>query len=141
MVTCTHWDMACHEPQYFNIGAMEHQIEGSKYIHHRWNKWYKALITEAPAKHDELFASDYYYYEIEWGPEKITWRIGPEKNKMQVICVMDKNVSAIPNNQMLMIITQEWHNQEWWPTAPFKQNFIPFPKNDIIGKVLELEIE
>jgi len=141
MVTCTNWDMACHQPEFFNIGAVEHSIDGVKYIHHRWNHWYKALTTKVPAKHEDLFAAPYYYYEIEWSPEKITWRIGPEKDKMRVICVIDKNVSAIPNNQMLMIITQEWHNQEWWPTAPYKQNYIPFPKNDITGKVLELEIE
>lgn len=141
MVTCTNWDMACHQPEAYNIGAVSHQIDGVKYIHHRWNQWYKALTTKVPAKHDELFSAPYYYYEIEWWPEKIIWRIGPEKDKMRTICVMDKNVTAIPNNQMLMIITQEWHNQEWWPTAPYKQNFIPFPKNDIVGKVLELEIE
>jgi hypothetical protein len=140
MVTCTNWDMACHQPEFYNIGAVAHKIEGMKYIHHRWNQWYKALTTKVRADHDKLFKR-YYYYEIEWSPEKITWRIGPEKNQLRTICVMDKNVSAIPNNQMLMIITQEWHNQEWWPTAPYKQNFIPFPKNDIIGKVLELEIE
>lgn len=141
MVTCTNWDMACHQPEFYNIGAVEHKIDGVKYIHHRWNQWYKALTTKVRSSHDELFKSPYYFYEIEWGPEKIIWRIGPEKDQMRVICVMDKNVSAIPNNQMLMIITQEWHNQEWWPTAPYKQNYIPFPKNDITGKVLELEIE
>ncbi len=141
IVTCTNWDLACHAPEFYNIGAVAHKIDGVKYIHHRWNHWYKALTTKVKASHNELFASPYYYYEIEWTPEKITWRIGPEKDKMKMICVMDKNVTAIPNNQMLMIITQEWHNQEWWPNAPYKQNFIPFPKNDIIGKVLELEIE
>jgi len=141
MVTCTNWDMACHAPEFYNIGAVAHSIDGVKYIHHRWNPWYKALTTKVRSTQQELFESPYYYYEVEWTPEKITWRIGPEKDKMRTICVMDKNVTAVPNNQMLMIITQEWHNQEWWPTAPYKQNFIPFPKNDIIGKVLELEIE
>jgi hypothetical protein len=141
MVTCTNWDMACHQPEYFNIGAMAHKIGGVKYIHHRWNEWYKALTTKVRSTQKELFESPYYYYEVNWTPDKITWRIGPEKDRMRVICVMDKNVTAIPNNQMLMIITQEWHNQEWWPTAPYKQNFIPFPKNDIVGKVLELEVE
>lgn len=141
IVTCTNWDLACHAPEFYNIGAVAHKIDGVKYIHHRWNHWYKALTTKVKAAHDELFQSSYYYYEVEWTPEKITWRIGPEKDKMKLICVMDKNVTAIPNNQMLMIITQEWHNQEWWPNAPYKQNFIPFPKNDIIGKILELEIE
>lgn len=141
MVTCTNWDMACHEPKKFNVGATEYTTDDINFIHHRWNQWSKALTTKTPANHDDLFKAPYYYFEIEWTPEKIIWRIGPEKNNMRVVCIMDENVSAIPNNQMLMVITQEWHNQEWWPTAPFKQNFIPFPKNDIVGKVLELEIE
>ncbi len=141
MVTCTNWDMSCRQTKFYNIGAVEHAIDGTKYIHHRWNTFYKALTTKVRANNDELFNSPYYYFEIEWAPQQITWRIGPEKDKMRTICVMDKNVSSIPSNQMLMIITQEWHNQEWWPTAPYKQNFIPFPKNDIVGKVLELEIE
>ncbi|HXB40011.1 MAG TPA: hypothetical protein VNZ49_05670 [Bacteroidia bacterium] len=141
MVTCTNWDMACHEPEKFSIGAKQFEIDGEKYLFHRWNSFYKALTTKIPVKHDEIFKKPYYYFEIEWLPEKIIWRIGPEKDKMKVICVMDKTISAIPNNQMVMIITQEWHNQEWWPTAPYKQNFIPFPKKDIIGKVLEIEIE
>jgi len=141
MVTCTNWDMANHEPKNFGVGAIAYDIDNKNYIFNRWNQWSKALTAKIPAKHDEIFKAPYYYFEIEWTPEKITWRIGPEKNKMRTICVMDKNISSIPGNQMIMIITQEWHNQEWWPTAPYKQNFIPFPKNDIIGKVLELEIE
>ncbi len=141
MVTCTNWDMACHEPKKFSIGAKQLEVDGKKFLFHRWDHFYKALTTKIPVNHDEIFKKPYYYFEIEWLPEKIIWRIGAEKNKMQVICIMDKNISAIPSNQMIMVITQEWHNQEWWPTAPYKQNFIPFPKNDIIGKVLELEIE
>jgi hypothetical protein len=141
MVTCTNWDMACHEPKNFSVGAHEFTIDGKKQLLHRWDHFYKALTSKIPVAHDEIFKRPYYYFEIEWLPDKIIWRIGPEKDKMQIICVMDKDVSAIPSNQMLMVITQEWHNQEWWPTAPFGQNFIPFPKNDIIGKVLEIEIE
>jgi hypothetical protein len=140
-VTCTNWDMACHEPALFHIGAEKHTIDGMDFVHHRWNPWYKALTTKTAAKNTELFGGDYYYFEIEWLPTKIIWKIGPEKDKMRIVCIMDNTVSAIPNNQMVATITQEWHNQEWWPVAPFKQNYIPFPKSDIIGKVLEIEIE
>lgn len=141
MVTCTNWDMACHEPKEFNIGAKDYTIDGKTYVLHRWNHYYKALSTKYPVKHDEIFKAPYYYFEIDWQPEKIIWRIGPEKDKMRIVCVMDKNISAIPNNQMAIMFTQEWHNEEWWPTAPFKQNFIPFPKKDINGEILEIEIE
>lgn len=141
MVACTNWDMACHEPKDFSFGATDYSIDGSTYLFHRWNFFYRALSTKIPVKHDEIFKAPYYYFEIEWLPEKIIWKIGPEKDKLRVICVMDKNISAIPNNQMTLMFTQEWHNEEWWPTAPYKQNFIPFPKKDIIGEILEVEIE
>ncbi|HEY1037937.1 MAG TPA: hypothetical protein VGF30_00950 [Bacteroidia bacterium] len=141
MVTCTNWDLACHEPKNFNIGAVPHTIEELEFVHHRWDHWYRALTTKVPAKNKEVFGGDYYYFEIDWQPTKIVWRIGPEKDKMRIVCIMDQTVSAIPNNQMSALVTQEWHNQEWWPTAPFKQNFVPFPKNDIVGKVLEIEVE
>jgi hypothetical protein len=141
MVTCTNWDMACQEPKQFNWGAKDFKIEGNTYTLHRWNPYYRALSTKIPVDHDEIFNASYYYFEIDWQPEKIIWRIGPEKEKMRVICVMDASMSSIPNNQMMLMFTQEWHNEEWWPTAPFKQNFIPFPKKDIIGEILEIEIE
>ena len=140
-VTCTNWDLACHEPKDFNIGAFEHRYDNLSFIHHRWDHWYKALTTKVPEKNKELFGKDYYYFEIEWLPNKIIWRIGPEKDQLKIVCIMDNTVSAIPNNQMVAILTQEFHNQEWWPTAPYKQNFVPFPKKDIIGKVFQIEIE
>ncbi len=141
VVTCTNWDLACREPKLFNIGAVEHEIENVSYVHHRWDNFYKALTTKISVDHSELFLAPYYYFEIDWQPEKITWRIGPEKDKMRTICVMDKTVTAVPSNQMSVVVTQEWHNQEWWPTAPFKQNYIPFPKKDLVGKILEIEVE
>ncbi|MCD6017874.1 MAG: hypothetical protein K0S53_995 [Bacteroidetes bacterium] len=141
MVTCTNWDMACHEPKKFSIGAKEFKIDSTTAVLHRWDHFYKALSTKRPVKHDEIFGAPYYYFEIEWLPEKIIWKIGPEKDKMRVIAVMDKNVTSVPNNQMMIIFTQEWHNEEWWPTAPFKQNHIPFPKKELVGEILEITIE
>lgn len=141
MVTCTNWDMACHEPKDFNIGVKEFKYDNYNYTLHRWDHFYKALSTKIPVNHDVIFDAPYYYFEIEWLPEKIIWKIGPEKDKLKTICVMDKDATAIPNNQMIILFTQEWHNEEWWPTAPYKQNFIPFPKKDIVGEILEITIE
>ncbi|MES2763106.1 MAG: hypothetical protein V4677_12915 [Bacteroidota bacterium] len=141
MVTCTNWDMACHEPKKFSIGANDFKYDGQNYLLHRWNHYYKAISTKVPKKHSEIFDAPYYYFEIEWLPTKIVWKIGPEKDKLKTICVMDKDATAIPNNQMVILFTQEWHNEEWWPTAPFKQNFVPFPKKDMIGEILEMTIE
>jgi hypothetical protein len=140
-VTCTNWDLACHEPKKFDIGAKTNTIDELEFVHHRWNPWYKALTTKVPAKNKEVFGGDHYYFEIDWQPEKIIWRIGPSKENMRIVCIMDNSVTSIPNNQMVALVTQEWHSQEWWPMAPFKQNFVPFPKKDIIGKILEIEVE
>lgn len=140
-VTCTNWDLACHEPEKFDIGAQTNTIDDLEFVHHRWNPWYKALTTKVPAKNKEVFGSEFYYFEIEWLPTKLIWRIGPSPDKLRIVCIMDESVTAIPNNQMIPIITQEWHSQEWWPTAPFKQNFIPFPKKDIVGKIMEIVVE
>lgn len=141
MVTCTNWDMACHEPKEFNIGAKEVSFDNQTYLLHRWDHFYKALSTKIPKNHNEIFGAPYYYFEIEWLPGKIIWKIGPEKDKLKTICVVDETMTSIPNNQMIILFTQEWHNEEWWPTAPYKQNFIPFPKKDIIGEILEITIE
>lgn len=141
MVTCTNWDMACHEPKKFGIGANEYTFDNKNYLLHRWDHAYKALSTKVPENHAAIFNAPYYYFEIEWLPEKIIWKIGPEKDKLKTICVMDKDITSIPNNQMIILFTQEWHNEEWWPTAPYKQNFIPFPKKDIVGEILEITIE
>ncbi len=141
MVSCTNWDMACNEPKNFIFGAEEYFVDSIPYLMHRWNFFSKAITSKVPIKHDEIYAAPYYYFEIDWQPDKIVWRLGPEKNKLRTICVMDKDVSSIPNNQMMLMFTQEWHNEEWWPTAPFGQNFIPFPKKDIVGEILEIEIE
>ena len=42
---------------------------------------------------------------------------------------------------MLLVVTQEWHLKNWWPEAPFNQNYIPFPAEDIKGEVLEVFVE
>jgi hypothetical protein len=141
MVTCTNWDMACHEPVNFGVGAKEFNYQDKKYAWHRWNDFYKALTTKIAKDHDDLFKAPYYYFEIDWEPDKLIWRIGPEADKLKVIAVMTSEISAIPNNQMVMVVTQEFHNKEWLPTAPFNQNFVPFPKNDIQGEILEVVVE
>jgi hypothetical protein len=42
---------------------------------------------------------------------------------------------------MLLIIDQEFHNTKWWYGAQFEQENIPFPSEEIIGKIYEVTIE
>jgi hypothetical protein len=141
ILTCTNWDLACEQPKRFSSGTQFSRYLGQEFLLHRWNPWYQALTTKYPVKDDELNKRDYYYYQIEWKPDTLIWRIGPEKDNMKIVCFMDAKITTVPNNQMLMVITQEYHPSIWWPESPQLLEYIPFPKNSIEGKILEIEIE
>ena len=140
IICCTNWDMGCNQPKNFSYGAKKLNVEGHETEFNRWDFFSKLITAKIPAPHKEVFNDDFYYFEIDWQPKRIIWRIGKDKNNLKEICRMDETMTSIPNNQMIMVLSQEFHYQEWWPTAPFLQNYIPFPKNDLVGKLLEVEI-
>tara|TARA_B100001109_G_C18864473_1_gene476169 strand:+ start:2416 stop:4626 length:2211 start_codon:yes stop_codon:yes gene_type:complete len=140
IVTCTNWDMTCQDPKDFNQGVKSINYNGQEFGLHRWDYWYHALTSKFEKPHDET-VGDVFYYQIEWKPTEIIWRIGPSKDEMQVVGYMSEDNTKIPNNQMITIVTQEFHYSDWWPLAPFDQNNIPFPKNDLVGYVYEVEVE
>ncbi len=141
MVTFTNWDLACDDAQKLSHGVFKVPYQNNSFELHRWDTWYQAVTGKYGALNDELFENDYYWFQIEWKPEEIIWRIGPEKNQLTTIGYVNSDYSSIPNNQMLLVVTQEWHLKNWWPEAPFNQNYIPFPAEDIKGEVLEVFVE
>jgi len=140
-VCCTNWDMACWEPSEFKDGCQTISYNGQTFWAHRWDKTYRAITEKTPETDDELFASSFYYFQIDWEPTEIIWRIGPSKDKLRVVGYVNQTNTSIPNNQMLMIITQEFHNTRWWVGSTYQQDNIPFPKNDIVGEIYEMTIE
>lgn len=140
MVTCTNWDLACSDPANFNQGVRPKIFGKDTFQLHRWDKYYKALTSKFEYP-QELTLGQPFYYEIEWKPNEIIWRLGPNKNNMRVIGYMDNTNTKIPSNQMVMVVTQEFHDASWWPTAPFDQNKVPFPLKDISGYIYEMEVE
>lgn len=140
IVTCTNWDLACRNPENFTTLAKTFKHDGQEYIIHRWDEWYKALSLKTPECHDSLFAQP-YYYEIDWEPGRITWRIGKTLDNMRVVGYMDNTITTVPDNQMVMVFSQEFHYAAWWPLSPFEQDNIPYPKKDIVGEILEIIIE
>ena len=140
-VCCTNWDLACWEPKNFSTGCHELKHNGKTYLAHRWDDCYRAVTTKYMAPDNELFANDYYYFQIDWQPDKIIWRIGPEKDQLFEVGYIDQTISMIPDNQMLLIVTQEFHNTDWWPGSPYQQENIPFPEKDYVGEIYEITVE
>ena len=140
MYCCTNWDLACPQPKKFSAGINYIDYEGATYEAMRWSDLYKALTIKSPMSND-VFSEEYYYYEIEWRPTEIIWRLGSSPDNMRVVGYMNDEVTSIPNNQMLCIVTQEYHYSEWWPPIVFEQGLIPFNKSDIEGRVYEIVIE
>ncbi len=141
MVTCTNFDMACKAPEDFKSGIQYIKYQDKKIEFNRWTEWHNALTSKTPALDDELFAQDYYYFQLEWKPTEIIWRIGPEKDDLRVVGYMNDKITSIPNNQMICIITQEYHHTKWWPESPFTQENTPFIGHDLEGYLYSIEIE
>jgi len=139
IITCTNWDLACHTPLKFGVGAVLDTFNGVPYILHRWDFWYKALTLKYQAEHNVIFGQP-YYFEIGWYPDRIEWKIGKTPETMELIGYMDNTVTTIPDNQMIIVFSQEFHDSSWWPLSPFAQDNIPFPEKDIEGQIYEIEI-
>jgi len=140
MFCCTNWDMSCADPP--NYGT-ENAIRygNQKFFSFRWHKYYNATTIRTPISNNELFDSEYYYYEIEWKPNEIIWRAGPSLDNMKIMGYMNNTFTSIPGNQMRAIVTQEYHYGEWWPPIIWDQQNLPYPKSDIVGKVYEIIVE
>jgi len=140
-VACTNWDMACWDPVDFHDNCYPVTLNGKTFWAHRWDKNYRALTEKTPERDDELFGSEYYYFQIDWEPTEIYWRIGPSKDKLRVVGYVNDKVTSIANNQMLLIITQEYHNTKWWIGSAYSQDNTPFPGQDYPGEIYEVTIE
>ncbi len=141
IVALTNWDLASKDPENYDYPIQYIKHNNKKYEALRWNELYQALTIRTPIKHDEIFNKEYYYFQIEWKPKEIIWRIGPEKNQLYEVGYMSYKNTSIPNNQMVLVINQEYHLAEWWPNPVFEQDFIPFLKNENKGKIFEVSIE
>lgn len=141
VVALTNWDLASSDPSKFDFPIQYIRRGNKKYEALRWDELYQALTIRAPVSHKEIFSKEYYYFQIEWKPSEIVWRIGPSKDQLYEIGYMSHENTSIPNNQMVMVINQEYHLSEWWPDPVFEQDFIPFLKNKHVGKIYEITIE
>lgn len=140
-VACTNWDLACWDPVKFRDGCQTIDYQGQTFWAHRWDRNYRAITEKTPEPDDELFGSEWYYFQIDWRPTEIIWRIGPSKDKMRVVGYVNSSMSCIPDNSMLLIVTQEFHNTKWWVGSQYLQENIPFPGKNIVGEIYDVTIE
>lgn len=140
MYACTNWDLASTDPAKFSSGIGSIPYNNYEFETMRWTRLYKALTIRTPIS-NEVFKNDYYYYEIEWRPTEIIWRLGPTPDDMRVVGYMNDKYTSIPNNQMVCVMTQEYHYSEWWKPEVFWQGLIPYNKTDIEGEIFEIVIE
>ncbi len=140
-VACTNWDMACHQPVKFAAGCNDIAHNGQAFSSHRWDDSYRALTQKRFEPDAELFRGDHYWFQIDWRPDEIIWRIGPELDQLREVGYMDSTVTSISNVQMLLIVTQEFHNTKWWPGSPYQQGYIPFAAKDYKGVIQDVIIE
>lgn len=141
VLACTNWDMACPQPLHFHTGGIQKiDYKGNTFHLHRWTENYRALTSRIELNKN-IFDEDFYYFEIEWKPTEIIWRVGRDENNMQVVGYMNESVTLIPNNQMTAIVTQEFHYSDWWLPEIFEQGLIPFNEKAFEGKVFEIVIE
>ena len=140
-VACTNWDLACPDPPRFGIGCQDITLDGNVFTSHRWDRDYRAITQKRMEPDDELFGPDGYWFEIDWRPTEIFWRIGPSPENMRTIGYMNSSMTSIPDVPMRLTVTQEFHNTEWWPGSPYEQRGIPFPAKDLVGKVFSVRVE
>lgn len=140
-VACTNWDLACPDAPDFGIGCQDIVFDGEVFYAHRWDRDYRALTEKHMAPDDELFGPAGYWFEIDWRPTEIIWRIGPSPDHLRVIGYMDRSMTSIPDVPMRLTITQEFHNTAWWPGCPYEQGGIPFPAKDLVGRIHSVTVE
>ena len=140
-VACTNWDLACADPPHFGIGCQDLVLEGNVFTSHRWDRDYRAITQKRMEADDELFGPNGYWFEIDWRPTEIFWRIGPTLDDMRIVGYMNSSMTSIPDVPMRLAITQEFHDTAWWPGSPYEQRGIPFPARDLVGRIFEVRID
>ncbi len=141
IIALTNWDLASKDPVYFRSPLQIIKHKDKYYEAMRWSDSYQAITIRKPVNHDEVFNREYYFFQIEWKPREIIWRIGPDKNNLFEIGYMSDKNTSIPDNQMVLIINQEYHLTKWWPVPVYEQDYIPFLKNSVNAKIFEITIE
>lgn len=140
-VACTNWDLACADPTGFRSGCHDVLFEGTTFSAHRWDENYRAVTEKSMRGDDELFGPAGYWFEIDWRPEEIIWRIGPSVNDMRTVGYMNNTMTSVPDVPMWLVISQEFHSTAWWPGSPYDQAGVPFPASDLIGRVFAVVVD
>ncbi|MFM7218048.1 MAG: hypothetical protein ACKO1U_08530 [Bacteroidota bacterium] len=141
IASVNNWDLADQDPTEYASGFCPVSFNGRELRPFRWKFYHQALSDRFAIDHEAIFSRPFYFFQIEWKPREIIWRMGPSKDSLTVIGYMNDAVTNIPDNQMCMVVSQEFHPSSWWVPIPFRQEYIPFPAKEISGKIYELTVE
>lgn len=95
-----------------------------------------AIKQASRMNHDDMFGKD-FWYEIEWTPTEVFYRIGPTENNMQLVGYMDGTQVKLPEAAEDLIINIEFlGNADTYATDD-----IPFNSEPITAKIKKVIIE
>ena len=141
VLATTNWDLADGDNTFIKKHTLfDKKYKGKTFTYNRWSENSRNLTSRIEVP-NEIFNAPYYYYVIEWKPKEIIWYIGKDLNNLQVVGYMSDKFTSIPNNQMLPVITQEYHYSEYWPPVIYEQGLLPYSVTDTKGILYELIIE
>ena len=137
----TNWDLADADNDFIKKNMLfEKQYKDKTFTYNRWNENSRNLTSRVEVSAD-IFSEPFYYYVIEWKPTEIIWYIGKDLEHLTVVGYMSDEFTSIPNNQMVPVITQEYHYSEYWPPIIFEQGLLPYSSKDTKGVLYELIVE
>ena len=97
------------------------------------------LSCRAAASARALFGGEAMWYEIEWRPTEIIWRIGPDEQHLRVVAYLNDQYTTVPDVLMHVIIGQHWLSTNEY--HPYFQEKIPYPAKAVEGEILDFLIE
>ena len=141
VLATTNWDLADGDNTFIAKNtSFTKPYQKKNFTYNRWTKNSRNLTSRVEISND-IFDEPFYYYVIEWKPKEIIWYIGKDLNHLNIVGYMSDEFSSIPNNQMVPVITQEYHYSEFWPPVIYEQGMLPYNSEDIKGIIYGLTIE
>ncbi len=142
-VDCANWDLAATAPGKFQYGAFMHPSgKGKKaYELHRWDSFAPSINFKKLVKKEKLQQAAFIYLKVIWSPENIKWQWSEDGKQFSTLCEMNSDITSIPNNQMLLVYSQEFKEEERWAPGHLAQEDYPLFNDLPAFRVYQISVE